>query len=292
MDITLLDGGMGQELVARASKPPTGLWATQILLDEPKIVRAVHDEYFAAGAEIATTNTYAIHRDRLVNFDMEPKFADLHIAACEIASRARDAHGSGQIAGSLGPTGWSYMPELAPPSEQAIEVYAEVAKLQAPFVDFFICETMCSVDQSKGALIGAQSADKPVWLAISISDDDGTLLRSGEAVTDILPLVENLKPDALLINCSLPESIDVALPLLIDSGIPVGAYANGFTKIATAFKKAATTVESLEKREDLDPQKHADFVDAWIDLGATIVGGCCEVGPAHIREIAKRHKNK
>ena len=291
MAITLLDGGMGQELVARSSKPPTGLWSTQVLMDEPELIRAVHDDYFAAGAEIATTSTYAILRDRLTKFDIESKFEELHVAACELAVASRDAHGSGKVAGSLGPTGWSYMPELAPPAEQAAEVYAEIAKIQAPHVDLFICETMSSVDQAKGALMGAKTAGKPVWLAISLSDDDGTKFRSGEDVVDIFPIINEYKPDALLINCSLPESINQALPLIANKGIAVGAYANGFTKISKAFQKAATTVDNLEKREDLNADRHADFVDGWIESGATIVGGCCEVGPEHIREIAKRHKN-
>ena len=290
MSITLLDGGMGQELVARSNEKPTGLWATQILLDKPELVRGVHDDYFAAGAEIATTNTYAIHRDRLVRHDIESQFEALHRAACEIAVASRDAHGSGKVAGSLGPTGWSYRPDLAPPSEEAAEVYAEVAKLQAPYVDLFICETMASVDQARGALLGAQTQNKPVWLAVSVSDDDGAKLRSGEDLADILPLVSELKPDALLLNCALPEAFDQAMPVIANCEVPVGAYANGFTRIVSAFTKTTATVDELEKRSDLDPDKYADFIDKWVAQGATIVGGCCEVGPDHIREMARRLK--
>ena len=290
MSITLLDGGMGQELVARSNKKPTGLWATKILLDNPDLVRSVHDDYFAAGADIATTNTYAIHRDRLVRHDVESQFEALHKAACKIAVASRDAHGTGKVAGSLGPTGWSYRPDIAPPSEEAAEIYAEIAKIQAPFVDLFICETMCSVDQARGALLGAQTQNKPVWLAISVSDEDGTKLRSGEAVTDILPLVAELKPDALLLNCSVPEAFDQAMPILAGCTVPMGGYANGFTKIVSAFTNPNATVDALEKRADLDPEKYADFVDKWVTQGASIVGGCCEVGPDHIRELARRLK--
>ena len=64
--ITILDGGMGQELIARSDGEPTPLWATQVLMEEPNLVRSVHDEFFAAGAMVATTNSYAIHRDRLI----------------------------------------------------------------------------------------------------------------------------------------------------------------------------------------------------------------------------------
>ena len=64
MTITILDGGMGQELVARAGKA-TSLWSVQALLDNPEIVLAVHNEYFLSGADVATTNTYSILPDRL-----------------------------------------------------------------------------------------------------------------------------------------------------------------------------------------------------------------------------------
>lgn len=290
MGITLLDGGMGQELVARSKNKPTGLWATQILLDKPEIVRGVHDDYFAAGAEIATTNTYAVHRDRLARENVESQFEALHRAACEIAVASRDAHGSGQVAGSLGPTGWSYRPDVAPPSAEAAEIYAEVARLQAPFVDLFICETMSSVDQARGALLGAQTQNKPVWLAVSVSDEDGTKLRSGEPLSEILSLVSELKPDALLLNCALPEAFDQAMPELSGCIVPIGGYANGFTKITSAFTTGDSTVASLNKRDDLNPERYADFVDKWVAQGATIVGGCCEVGPEHIREMARRLK--
>jgi homocysteine S-methyltransferase len=71
-DIVLLDGGMGQELVHRSGDAPTNLWATRVMLDHPGMVAQVHGDYFAAGATLATTNTYAIHRDRLVKVGMVP----------------------------------------------------------------------------------------------------------------------------------------------------------------------------------------------------------------------------
>lgn len=286
--LTFLDGGLGQELVARHPGEPTKLWATQVLLDTPELVRAVHDDYFAAGAQVATTNTYAIHRDRLEGAGLEDQFETLHRVACELAVAARDAHGSGLVAGSLGPLGWSYRPDLAPAAEVAAQVYAEIVRLHAPYVDLFICETMCSVDQARGVLMGAQSADKPVWLALSVSDEDGSRLRSGEALVDILPLLQQAKPAAVLINCSVPEALDQAIPLLVGHGLPVGGYGNGFVKITDTFTVKNTTVDDLSTRSDLGPEQYADFAQHWVDAGATIIGGCCEVGPAHITELVRR----
>ena len=292
MHITLLPGGLGQELLARSETQPTGLWATRFLIENPDLVKWLHRDYFLAGAEIATTNSYAIHRDRLAPFGIEDRFVELHRFACQLAVSARQEHGSGLVAGSMGPTGRSYRPDLAPPAEEAAELYAEIAHLQEPYVDLIICETMSSVEQARGALMGASVANKPVWLAVTVDDKDGTKLRSGEPFTEIIPLLTEFKLAALLVNCSAPEAVDQAIPLLANRGVPIGAYANGFVEIAKDFLQQGATVEILEKRSNLEPKTYADFVDGWIKQGATIVGGCCEVGPAHIAELAKRLRQK
>ncbi len=286
--ITLLDGGMGQELLARTGATPTGLWSTQVMIDHPDAVRGVHDDYFAAGADIATTNTYAIHRDRLVKAGCEDQFEALHQQAVDIAVAARDAYGAGQVAGSLGPLGWSYKAEFAPPSEEAAPLYAEIVALHDPHVDLFILETMCGVDQARGGLMGCTRTDKPVWLALSVDDDDGTRLRSGEPLADVLSLLDEFDASAVLLNCSRPEAISAGLSVLATGDRPFGAYANGFTSISDSFKEAGATVDRLETRRDLGPSEYANFADAWMQTGATIIGGCCEVGPSHIAELAKR----
>lgn len=69
--ITLLDGGMGQKLVARSGDEPTPLWATRVMIDHPGLVKAIHDDYFAAGASVATTNTYNNLHDRLIGVGLD-----------------------------------------------------------------------------------------------------------------------------------------------------------------------------------------------------------------------------
>ncbi|MDG1102195.1 MAG: homocysteine S-methyltransferase family protein, partial [Ascidiaceihabitans sp.] len=86
------------------------------------------------------------------------------------------------------------------------------------------------------------------------------------------------------------EAVDTAVPILAKSGRLVGAYANGFTGIAANFNKVGATVDMLSARRDLDPNAYADFADGWAAHGATIIGGCCEVGPAHIAELSRRLK--
>ncbi len=286
--ITLLDGGMGQELLRRAGDRPTPLWATQVMIDHPGLVQAVHADYFAAGATIATTNTYAIHRDRLDPAGLGHLFHVLHLRALAEAHAARAAHGRGRIAGALGPLVASYRPEVTPPVAEAAPKFAEIGRLLAPHVDLFLVETAASVLQAEGALAGLRDLGRPVWLSVSVNDADGSRLRSGEPVADLAPLVARYRPDAVLANCSVPEAMGAAMAALAGIGRPFGAYANGFTHISAAFRGERPTVDALTARRDLSPAVYADHAMGWVAQGATIVGGCCEVGPDHIAALAAR----
>ena len=286
-DITLLDGGMGQELVARSGDAPTPLWSTQVMIDHPGLVRQVHEDYFNAGATVATTNTYAIHHDRLAKFDIDDRFNALHMQALAEAAAARAAHGAGRIAGSLGPLVASFRPETHPPHDESVSKYAEIARLLAPVVDLFLAETVASLAHARAVLEGALLGGKPVWLSVTVDDEDGSRLRSGEAVADLGPIVAG-KAGAVLANCSAPEAMAAALSGLGTFGLPYGAYANGFQQITKEFLKDNPTVDSLHARPEMTPERYADFALQWVGMGATIVGGCCETTPAHIAEIARR----
>ncbi len=284
-DITLLDGSIGQELVKRSGDQPTPLWSTRVMIDKPDLLTEVHAAYFRSGATIATTNTYAIHRSRLVREGIEDQMPRLIEAALSRAEQAC-AGTDGRIAGALGPLLASYRPDLNPNPDDAAEKFAELAQLMADRVDLFLIETVSSVLEAEGALRGTENCGKPVWLALSVMDDDGTRLRSGEALEDIAPLVARYAPEAVLINCARPEAIPAALEIIAKLGRPFGAYANGFTGIKDGFLKDAPTVDSLESRHDLDPDAYAQHALGWVAQGATIVGGCCEVGPDHIKTLA------
>ena len=287
-EIILLDGGMGQELVARSGDAPTPLWATRVMMDHPGMVRDIHAAYFAAGASVATTNTYAIHHDRLERVDLDPMFHALHLRALVEAHEARAAHGRGMIAGSMGPLVASYRPEVTEPVAVAAPKYAEIAAILGPHVDVILCETMASIEQAMGAAQGAQAAGRPVWVSVSVDDNDGGRLRSGEAVGDLAQVLARYPVAAVLANCSVPEAMAAALAGLAPLRLPFGAYANGFTHISGNFLKDASTVADLTHRHDLTPEKYADFAMDWVAMGATIVGGCCDVGPDHIRHLADR----
>jgi S-methylmethionine-dependent homocysteine/selenocysteine methylase len=287
-DITLLDGSIGQELVHRSGDKATPLWSQQVMIDHPDLVGALHADYYAAGATVASTNTYGLYESRLAHAGLADRIDGLIDTALEQAEMARDRAGGGRIAGSMGPLMASYRPDLVVPPDEAAARFADRARRLAPRVDLLLIETISSLTEAEGALKGGTGHGKPLWVGFSVEDHDGTRLRSGEPVEALLPLIEAHGPDAVLVNCTRPEAVMAALPILARAGLPFGAYANGFVEVSEAFKADRATVDALENRTDLPPATYADHVMGWIAEGATIVGGCCEVGPAHIAEIARR----
>ena len=285
--VTVLDGGMGQELLRRADAAPTPLWSAQVMIDQPDLVRDLHRRFIDAGADVITVNAYSATRCRLGPAGRESDYETLQVRACELAVEARADDDDVLIAGCLSPFGWSYRPTLTLPLDELTARYAETAALQAPFVDVIICETMGSIHEATAAITGAAGAGKPVWVSWSLLDDDTGRLRSGEPLADAIPAIAALHPAALLVNCSVPEAITAAMPILATSPVPFGAYANGFTNIADEFEPGST-VELLGRRHDLGPSAYADVAVGWVDDGATIVGGCCEIGPDHIAELVDR----
>ena len=286
--VTLLDGSVGQELVKQYGEKPTPLWSTEIMLKDPNLVSNIHSAYFEAGATVATTNSYTILRDRLKHFELEHEVHNLWNSSVAVACKARDKFGSGRIAGSIGPLVASYRPDLCPTVEEASKIYKEKVESIAPKVDILLVETVCSLKQAKGVLAATDNSKKPVWISFSVDDKDGTKLRSGENLKDVEAVINNHFVEAVLINCSPPEVVGNALSIVSKMGLAFGAYANGFSKISSDFLKTRPTVDALTARKDLGPEEYSNFVTNWIRNGASIVGGCCEIGPTHISKIAQK----
>lgn len=282
----LLDGSIGQELIKRAPGKPTPLWSTQVMMDQPELVTEVHQEYIDAGAKVLSANTYAIHRNRLAWYDLEDNLPRLVDAALTAAESARGTDEDILIAGCMGPLVASYRPDLEAEEALAEERFGELADLMQGRADIFLVETVSSLQEARGALAGVAGYKTPVWMAFSVDDADGTQLRSGEPLEEIAPLLPQM--DVVLINCSRPEAISAAIPILAKMNKRFGAYANGFTHISDGFKQTAPTADTLTARTDLGPTAYADIAMTWVDAGASIIGGCCEVGPAHITELAQR----
>ncbi len=286
-EITILDGGMGQELYRRSGKPASPLWSAQVMLDSPELVVGLHCDYIASGAEVITLNAYAATPERLERDAEISWFEPLQKAALQAARMAREQTAEPvMIAGCLPPLVASYHPELVPDDAQCLSSYRRIVELQAPGVDLFIGETLSSVREAVIVCQAALDAEKPLWISFTVDDNDGTRLRSGELLQSGVVAAVEAGAEAVLVNCSMPEAVERAMAVLSKCGVRFGGLANGFTSIAALAPGG--TVDLLNARDDLGPSEYADHAMKWCEQGATLIGGCCEVGPSHIAEIRQR----
>ena len=292
--IILLDGGVGAEVYSRVANENKGLWSYGAFYGNGNsILKEIHSDFFKAGSRIATTNTYMNVQTRTEGANLKESASDLCAIAVETAKEARDEHGSGLLAGSLGPLFKSYSPEEdnSLPFDEQVELYMTYMKdLKA--TDILLFETISSVFHLKVILeaIKQQQSSQAVWLAVTVDDKDGTRLRSGEKVEDIIPYLDQAYVEAILVNCSRPEVIGDSMGILKKIGIAFGAYGNKFSDMDSFLKtlksRGVGKYEDIEMNDDLGPLRYAEFVIEWIKMGATIVGGCCEIGPQYIKKIA------
>lgn len=288
-EIALLDGGNGQEIVRRSGKSAHPAWSLKVMFDTPDVIRDVHASFIEAGARVITLNSYTATPTRLERDGFGTRFDESHATAIELARAAIAETGTGgtvQIAGCLPPLVASFHAEVSKSYEDSLPEYRRIVAAEVENVDLFLIETMSNIAEASAALDAVKETAAPAYVGFTISEDASATLRSGEALEDAVAALASRNPDGIFLNCSSPEAITHALPILARSGIRFGAYANGFTSVDALVPGGV--VDALLTRQDLTPETYADFVEQWVAMGATIIGGCCEVGPAHIRCVADR----
>ncbi|MEO1163067.1 MAG: homocysteine S-methyltransferase family protein [Chloroflexota bacterium] len=285
----LLDGSMGQEIVNRGGKSKYGEWAVAALHENPDLVSDIHRDYISAGADVITTNTYSTTRTRLRHVELEDRFEELVQLAGKLAFDAREDSGKKGIliAASLGPLEASYINEFALSYEEMVAEFDELMRLLSPYVDIYLGETFSTIIEARAFLTAAQNHDKKVWVSYTLDDASNTHLRGQETLSDALGILNDFTPDAVLLNCCKPESIDERIDALKDTGHAFGGYANGFVAVPDEWEDDGDVVMQIKSREDLSPQVYGSHVQRWIEAGATVVGGCCDIGPAHIAHLRK-----
>ena len=284
-DISFLDGGVGQEINSRSSASQSHpLWSIQVMTDEPEIVLEVHKDFLKAGARTISINSYTATPTRLTRANEFHRFEEIHKTAIQLAQEAirqcnipRDEI---SIAGCLPPLAASYVASVALDYDASLQEYHAIIEAEKDGVDVFLAETLSNITEAKAAADALRSHELACHLSLTLSDNCDNRLRSGEPLEQAIDELGAIGLASLSVNCSFPEALDKAMPVLGKSGIRCGGYANGFTSIEGL--KPGTTVDNLTARTDLSMKRYADHVDKWIDAGATIIGGCCEITPAYI----------
>jgi len=298
MTVTILDGGMGRELERSGAPFRQPEWSALALIESPAHVGRAHAAFARHGAEVITTNSYAVVPFHISQERFDAEGLALADLAGKLARQTADEFGT-KVAGSLPPVLGSYRPDLfnADEARPILEVLIEGL---SPYADIWLAETQSSL--AEVTLVKELLSDdpRPLWLSFTLDDHDakavlsGTakpVLRSGEPIVDAARHAVALGASALLFNCSQPEVMEAAVrearSALGDAPISIGVYANAF---ASEADDAAANETLHGIRADLTPPLYLDWAKRWVDAGANMVGGCCGISPEHIGELAKALK--
>jgi S-methylmethionine-dependent homocysteine/selenocysteine methylase len=236
---------------------------------------------------VITTNSYSTIPSYLAKAGMAESYQELTVVAAKLARRAADAAATPvRVAGCLPPLDESYRHDLVPENEPSQAVYRELVNVLAPHVDLYLCETMSCVREAVNASSAARAADpnKPLWVAWTLHETPGEGLRSGESLAEALAAVQPFEPDAYLFNCTSPAAISAAVEALAKlTDKPIGAYPNSY-HVPEGW--TLDNDKSVEAR-DMTAEDFVAFSRDWRNKGASILGGCCGIGPSLIDAMAK-----
>ena len=291
----ILDGGMGRELQRIGAPFQQPEWSAQALLEAPHCVSQVHRSFIDAGADIITTNAYAILPFHIGDQRFMAQGPQLVKQAAMLARECADGSTGVLVAGCIPPVLGSYRPDLFS-VEQAQPLLEVLINNQVHDVDFWLAETISSIEEAAMIKARTMSTGKPTWISFTVKDDDtgDSSLRSGESVFDAVKHIAGQHVCAILFNCSCAEVMETALQhaklalvsLGLEQDVRLGVYANNFPPIGD--KPQANSIEGLSAiRDDLTPATYRDFALSWIEAGASIIGGCCGVSPEHIQSLAE-----
>ncbi len=294
-DIRILDGGMSRELQRLGAELRQPEWSALALINAPDIVRQVHAEFIEAGADVVTTNSYALVPFHIGEERFREQGASLIALSGRLARDAADASGRKiAVAGSLPPIFGSYEPENFDASRVQDYLRVLVDNLE-PFVDVWLGETLSLIAEGEAVREAVAKTGKPFWISFTLDDEAAQLngaepkLRSGETVRAAAEWIAGSGAAALLFNCSKPEvmkaAVETAANTFKEKGVSleIGVYANAFE----GEQGDSAANEGLHgTRTDLTDDVYSRFACTWADAGATMIGGCCGIGAAHIHKVA------
>jgi homocysteine S-methyltransferase len=272
----LLDGATGTELARSGIIVDVPEWSATALVKAPDLVRQVHADYVAAGAELITANTFRTHARNLSRAGLASWAAELTSLAVSLAREA--AADRAWVLGSQAPLEDCYSPRLVPPDAELQREHRKMSRhLADAGVDGILIETQNTIREAVAAARAAEETGLPVLVSF-VCGWDGRLL-SGEDLSVAVAAVLPLKPAMLLVNCLPADAVPRVLPALIGAAgsRPVGVYAN----VGYADERGQWV-----NTDNVDPQVYARHAVDWLRRGARLIGGCCGTTPAHIAALA------
>ena len=266
----LLDGGMGT-LVQAAGLHTIHEVPDLLNLTHPEAIVAIQRRYVEAGADCITTNTFSANRLKLASTDAT--VAEVYAAA---AANARAA-GAPLVAGDIGPTGALLEPLGTLTFDEAFDIFSEQAcAAEAAGCDLIVVETMADLLEAKAAVLAAvESTTLPVFATMTFGEDGRTFLGTTPAIA--ATTLSALGASAVGLNCSLGP---VELAPLVEELAP-----HNRALVMAQPNAGLPRIQDGETVFDVGPNEFAQAMEAILDAGATVIGGCCGTTPDHIAAL-------
>ena len=286
----LLDGALGTELSRRGHDLTDALWAARLLLDDPVAIEAVHRDYFAAGAEIASTASYQAGYDGFAARGLSHRETSMLLRrSVEVARRAQQNGASGgttRVAASIGPYGATladgseYHGNYGLSSADLLDFHRErLHMLWSAAPDLLACETIPSLQEARVIVrVLHEIPDATAWM--SFSSRDGTHTGAGDPIADVArELDTESQVVAIGVNCCPPERVASL----------VRTIRTGTTKPIVVYPNSGEVWNAATRDWDGAPDARplADWAREWIAAGASWIGGCCRSTPDDIRALRK-----
>ena len=292
----ILDGGMGQELLNRGLIPRGTLWSAEALIKEEyhQMIIDTHLDFIHSGAEVIVTNTFTSRKGRLIQNNCLEYFEIINKKAVELALRARDISKKNiLIAGGLPNQKQTYSANLGDDLQEIKLRFNEQAFFLKDDIDFFYLDVMGSGTECEIALESIDKYNLPVLVGVHIKDNGK--LPSGENITQIVQKLQNHKWLGIITACVSPMAYELVKDELKTLNLPYGFKLNAFDKIpenyvvtsADSWGKEGNPNKILGINKDLNEENFYNVVKNYMNEGATILGGCCEIKPSHIKEISE-----
>lgn len=281
-EVIILDGGTGTELEQCGVPMDKAAWSAGAILTHPEIVRRVHEDYIQAGAEIIITNTFSTSKHVLEPAGLSRKFREINARAVELARQAREnvADKPVYIAGSISTTTFFREQPPAPIAKANFEVQAAI--LAEAGVDLIMLEMMRDVKYTKIVFEAAQKTLLPVWVGFSCVVEDGQVMlwNKRESLADGLAALPSQSSGVLVsIMHTLTEDIPLALKELEQGWKgPKGVYAHSGDFV----------MPNWQFIDMITPEEYVKEAIKWVQNGVQLIGGCCGIGPDHIRHLKER----
>jgi S-methylmethionine-dependent homocysteine/selenocysteine methylase len=281
----VLDGGTGSEIQARGVPMDGEAWSALANVTHPGVVRAVHEDYIRAGAQVVIANTFAAGPGALAAAGAGERFEEVNEAAVRLACEARERAGieGVSVAGSLSLMAHHGLEEDRSDARDRIaDAYrAQADVLAAAGADLLLLEMMCEAEHALPALAAAAATGLRVWLGVSavVPAEGGPVetvrgVDLGAFLDEVL--AQGVQPDAVLVMHTDLDDVAPALDVVASRfDGPTGAYPHRGTWTPPEWTFA-----------EIAPDEFAARVSALRDRGATLLGGCCGIRPAHVAALA------